>query len=195
MLKATAVCFNSNQADYWSELEKMAILHRKKGSPPASSQPKPVSLHDQLVLRAERWLISQGCGFAIRAPFKSWVSEQPDAIGWRESVSLLVEVKVSRSDFLADNKKATRAEPGTGMGNWRFYFCPPQLILIDEVPEGWGLIWASPNKVIQTFGVPSNTNWFKFPFVANESAEKIFLASALRRYAKNGRLAEIYAVN
>ena len=104
--------------------------------------PAAPSLHDQLVLRAERWLANQGCQVVIRDPFRSWNQEQPDAIGWRSDVSILVEVKVSRSDFLADAKKHFRSNARSGMGDWRFYMCPPGIIQLDDLPEGWGLLWV-----------------------------------------------------
>jgi hypothetical protein len=70
--------------------------------------------------------------------------EEPDAIGWTPcGYSYLVEVKVSRSDFLADKKKPHRKNPETGMGKRRYVLCPKDMIQPNEVPEGWGLLWAT----------------------------------------------------
>jgi len=69
----------------------------------------------------------------------------PDAIGFRavssETETVLVEVKVSRGDFLADARKPHR-EAGNGIGLFRYYMCPAGLISPDEVPERWGLLWV-----------------------------------------------------
>ena len=74
--------------------------------------------------------------------------EEPDAIGWRPSGdSFLIEVKVSRSDFLADKKKLHRINPETGMGKTRFILCPKEMIQPNEVPGGWGLLWATESQI------------------------------------------------
>lgn len=72
------------------------------------------------------------------------VSETPDAIGWNYCKSCIVEVKVSHSDFLADQKKPFRSN-GEGMGNYRYYLCPENLISENELPKGWGLIYVDKN--------------------------------------------------
>jgi hypothetical protein len=65
----------------------------------------------------------------------------PDAIGWKRAChSVLIECKVTRSDFLADRGKPFRAKPGNGVGCERFYLVPDGLIRRDELPEGWGLL-------------------------------------------------------
>ena len=71
--------------------------------------------------------------------------EIPDAIGWRPYAhngcgSTLVEVKVSRSDFLSDAKKQHRASHENGMGVYRYYMAPVGLIAVEELPHRWGLI-------------------------------------------------------
>ncbi len=89
--------------------------------------------------------------------------EIPDAIGWlRSGVSLLIECKASRADFLSDAVKPSRrsskasvsggpepsnAEPPIkpprkteGLGAYRFYLAPSGLLHPDELPEGWGLL-------------------------------------------------------
>jgi len=34
------------------------------------------------------------------------------------------------------------------MGNYRYYLCPEGLIQPDEVPAGWGLIWAGKRRSV-----------------------------------------------
>jgi hypothetical protein len=84
----------------------MAIIKRKTAV--VVFQPKQVGIseHDRLCLRAEKWLNQINCKVAIRDPFRASTREHPDAIGWRDGVSILIECKASREDFLADKNKA-----------------------------------------------------------------------------------------
>jgi hypothetical protein len=78
-----------------------------------------------------------------------WTGEIPDAIGFSlshwESGATVIEVKVSRSDFLADRKKPHRQ--AGGMGRWRYYMAPVGLIALGELPAGWGLIEVTPGGI------------------------------------------------
>jgi hypothetical protein len=96
--------------------------------------------HAQLVERAVSWLRRYRCGVVLSE--QACVSgEMPDAIGWkRQCHSVLVECKVSRSDFLADRVKPFRAKPDQGVGCERFYLVPADLVRRDELPVGWGLL-------------------------------------------------------
>jgi hypothetical protein len=65
----------------------------------------------------------------------------PDAIGWKRAChSVLVECKVTRSDFLADRAKPFRIKPEQGVGCERFYLIPCGLVREEELPAGWGLL-------------------------------------------------------
>jgi len=55
----------------------------------------------------------------------------------------LLEAKCSRGDFLADKKKRFRKRPSKGMGMYRAFICPKDLIKPEELPKGWGLIYVS----------------------------------------------------
>jgi hypothetical protein len=67
--------------------------------------------------------------------------EMPDAIGWKKAChSVLVECKVTRSDFLADRAKPFRQQPETGVGSERYYLVPRGLVVCEELPVGWGLL-------------------------------------------------------
>ena len=159
-----------------------------------SARESPFS-HADLVARAERWLKQQGCGITIRDPFRARTphGEFPDAIGWRDGLSILVECKVSRADFLADRRKPFRADPEKGMGDWRFYLAPPGIIHPVDLPTGWGLLWALPKTVRRIHGVPGNTGWWRQkPFAACKRSETVMLASALRRLTIRGQLPKIY---
>lgn len=110
--------------------------------------------HDALVQLAVKWLKlpmsrgGPGCQVAFseaRNGFKD--GEIPDAIGYRAGVwdegTVLVEVKVSRADFLADAKKPHRMNPAMGVGLYRYYMAPQGMIKPEELPSKWGLIEVS----------------------------------------------------
>ena len=151
--------------------------------------------HEELVKRAERWLKTMGCGVVFNDSFRTGTitGEQPDAIGWRDGLSLLVECKASRADFFADKKKHFRRDPGEGMGDWRFIMCPPGLIQVGELPEGWGLLYVHPRKIERAHGVPANCHWWsQKPFEGNKRCETQLMYSALRRISIRGYFETIY---
>lgn len=88
-----------------------------------------------------------GCHFAIIEP--SCYGENPDVFGVRHGVNnydigtVVLEAKVSRADFLRDKKKPHKIDPTKGMGKWRYYICPTNLIKPDDLPPKWGLIYVS----------------------------------------------------
>ena len=72
--------------------------------------------------------------------------EQPDILGISSfGESILIEVKVSRSDFLADKKKLWRSNPEMGMGDFRVYLTPKGLLKPDDIPHGW-MLWEVHGK-------------------------------------------------
>lgn len=81
-----------------------------------------------------------GCLVAVSEVAGGWTGEIPDAIGFNlshwETGATVIEVKVSRSDFLSDRKKPHRQ--AGGMGRWRYYMAPVGLIAVSELPAGWG---------------------------------------------------------
>ena len=115
-----------------------------------SKAPK-VWTHGDLVDLALKWLRrhqsanGHGCNIAMAECKSGWTGEIPDAIGFKlehpHSTSVVVEVKVSRGDFLADRKKPHRISGG--MGVYRYFLCPEGLIQPEELPEGWGLLWVN----------------------------------------------------
>jgi len=107
-----------------------------------------VHTHADLCALAVRWLKrpqsagGHGCLVAISEARPEGNGECPDAIGFRagwNDGSVLVECKVSRSDFLADKSKPHR-QPGCGMGTWRYYMAPAGLLKVSDLPERWGLL-------------------------------------------------------
>ncbi len=96
---------------------------------------------------AVAWLRRYRCGVVLSE--QACVSgEMPDAIGWKNAChSVLVECKVSRSDFLADRDKSFRQKPESGVGCERFYLAPQGLIRVEELPAGWGLLAVTGREI------------------------------------------------
>ncbi|EFI5755751.1 hypothetical protein GW233_20920 [Escherichia coli] len=147
--------------------------------------------HRELCELACRFLRNNGFKVVFGDRFHAWTpcGEHPDALGFRNGASCLIEVKCSRSDFLADRKKVFRAEPEKGMGDWRFYLCEPGVITVDDLPAGWGLLYVINGRVRKIHGWPGNHQWVVTvakPFRANKQAECDYLFSALCRLEIRG---------
>jgi hypothetical protein len=112
--------------------------------------------HAELVEKAVRWLHSYRCGVVLSE--QACVSgEMPDAIGWKRAChSVLVECKITRSDFLADRAKPFRLKPEQGVGCERFYLIPAGLVRPKELPQGWGLLEHCRGRIETTY--PSARN-------------------------------------
>ena len=137
--------------------------------------------HDDLVRRAGKWLRrSLNCG-VVMTELSTYAhsNETPDAIGWINQRSVLVECKTSRTDFKADMKKTSRSL-GRAVGAWRFYLTPPGLISVDELPDGWGLYEVDGRKV-KYVGGAEYKNAERPPFKSDKDSEVGMLLSAMRR--------------
>lgn len=133
--------------------------------------------HAQLVKLAERWLRSYRCSIVLSEQTAD-SGEVPDVIGWRSNYdSVLVECKVSRADFFADQNKPVRRCPQAGMGSRRFYLTPKALLHPGELPLGWGLLEASKREV-QMIVRPARQNQRN---QAGLMAEMGLLLASLRR--------------
>lgn len=77
--------------------------------------------HHELCQIAYKFLKRNGFKVCFHDRFVAVTStgEQPDAMGFRNSASCLIEAKCSRADLLADRKKRFRKNPSLGMGDWR----------------------------------------------------------------------------
>lgn len=171
----------------------MAVLRRQAARGIVEKKPNQ---HFELCLLAEKFLKAQNFGVVFRDGFNAVTAngERPDTLGFRSNTSCLVEIKVSRADFLRDKDKKFRCDPSLGVGDWRFYLCPAGLITIDDLPDGWGLLYADNGKVKRIHGWPPNTKWGDSPFAGrtNKVAEMNIMYSALRRMEIHGHLAAIY---
>ncbi len=150
--------------------------------------------HDEFVKRAERWLKKRGVSLIFRE-LRTSSRENPDVIGWLNGKSVLIECKASRSDFLSDKKKPFRNGMMEGMGDCRIYFCPPGIIKVEDLPEGWFLIYYDGKVTKNIHGIEGfrMTTWSRRPpFKGNKKAEMNMMYSALRRLQLRGHLHEIY---
>jgi len=101
--------------------------------------------HDEIADWCAKRIRGMGYKFSFSNMTSAMHGEQPDVLGldcWGESI--LVEVKVSRSDFLADKKKPWRKD-GFGIGDHRVYLTPKGLLKPEEIPYGW-MLWEVHGK-------------------------------------------------
>lgn len=151
--------------------------------------------HDELVERAVRWLkkpasakhpdglhwYKGSCGVVV-PELVSYASENPDAIGWLNGgYSYLIECKASRSDFYADRQKPRHRTGSPGVGAECFYMSPPDVIPLDRLPDGWGLLYCHPRKITIEVLPAGNQN-------RDTHGELSMMYSLLRRVEVRGHL-------
>jgi hypothetical protein len=117
------------------------------GAPPQRSplhvpEAIPQLSHAELVEVAAKWLKRQGCNVVLTERFagNDHRGECPDAIGWfcSDFSSVVVECKVSLSDFIADASKPWRTGPAMGFERW--FLVPRGLPRPKAWPSCWGLL-------------------------------------------------------
>lgn len=136
--------------------------------------------HDELSLIAGKWIkkhsqniLIPNCA-TVAIDMKTLEQEKPDVIAWNGSCSVLIEVKVSRNDFLKDCKKPFRKMSEKGIGQYRYYCCPEGLISENEIPENWGLLYLNNKNKIEIIKVAEIQK-------SNLIAERNILISMIRR--------------
>ena len=142
--------------------------------------------HDMLVKQAKRWLETNSklsCGVVL-AEYRCYANSIPDVIGFNADRSIVIECKISRSDFLADKHKPHRGYVNQ-LGNKRFYFVLPHILSAEDIPEDWGLIYAGDKRVTIVKDAPYHTE----PTV--KVAEYSILYSIARRANIKGFMNEI----
>lgn len=117
-------------------------------------------VHRDLVLRACRWLEkTERCKRVFAEVQTLNLSEFPDAIGYNANGgTVVVEAKASVADFKRDASKEwkhrarawesapsgeARSSQPVGMGAWRYYIMPREMVPLDAVPEDHGVLWVS----------------------------------------------------
>jgi len=139
--------------------------------------------HRELCDKAVKWLkrshsqSGHGCNVAVSEVASGWNGEIPDAIGFRCSGymdgSVVVEVKVCRSDFLSDRKKPHRQQPERGMGDWRYFLCPEGVIQPEDLPNKWGLLYVTKRGGIKPIAGPATeSSQYKFGELLEEFKHK-----------------------
>lgn len=117
-------------------------------------------VHRDLVIRACRWLEkSERCKRVFAEVQTLNLNEFPDAIGYNSrGGTTVVEAKASVSDFRRDASKEwkhrarawesaplaeARSSHPVGMGTWRYYIMPREMVPLDAIPEDHGVLWVS----------------------------------------------------
>ncbi|MBU9236623.1 hypothetical protein KTD19_30080 [Burkholderia multivorans] len=119
----------------------------------------PSEAHKRLVTLGERWLKREGFSVVATELVTSGTREQADVIGFRSNCSAVIEAKATRSDFFADVRKPHRVSGGLGV--YRFYLCPPDVIRVSELPERWGLLYADRRGIREVLR-PTGNGWPSF---------------------------------
>ena len=159
--------------------------------------------HKDLCVIAVDWLRrpssrnGPGCNVALSEVASGTNGEIPDAIGWRPYAagfgSVVVEVKVSRGDFLADIQKSHRQNPAKGMGSYRYFLTPQGMISVEELPPRWGLIEVNEKKRIKVLAghvLDRHENLSTWAHEYNQAAEISVLALCLNRVGDPQKLQE-----
>lgn len=128
--------------------------------------------HEHLVTKAAEWLRKKGHTVVTTELVSQ--RETPDALGWKGGVSTLIECKITRSDFLSDRKKWFRRWPEDGIGQYRYYLCPENMVNVNELLPGWGLLEINKKRIT----ISKNSQRFD---AFNQNAESCILISLLRR--------------
>lgn len=157
--------------------------------------------HHRLTGLGAKWFRKSGFGVVATELSCIRSRERPDVIAFRSSCSAIIEVKVSRADFLADLKKPERTVGGLGL--YRFYLCPEGLLGIEDLPPRWGLLYANGKNVAEVVKPLGNLwlpkarqhdtleelgrEWREFQHDSNADAEQGALYSIARRLQLSNR--------
>lgn len=129
--------------------------------------------HRELCLIGAKWLRNKQREKYIIVEIELANCEQPDIFAFGSWYSKMIEVKVSRADFLSDKKKWFRQQPEKGVGQLRYYLCPKDLIRPEEIPTNWGLLYFDGKDIEPIVKAEIQQ--------ANPMAEMKIAASILRR--------------
>ncbi|NDW19458.1 hypothetical protein D0T53_11135 [Dysgonomonas sp. 216] len=120
--------------------------------------------HHNLCCIAAKWLQGR---WSKSKPYADYATvelvtqgwENTDVFGWNCQYSTMIEIKVSRSDFLKDKDKKCRVDWYGSVGNYKYYCCPEGVIKENDLPDKWGLLYVKDGKVeIIKLAEPQETN-------------------------------------
>ena len=99
--------------------------------------------HADLVTIGARWLrYEKNCSIVVEEPATAGFVK-PDILGFQIYSSFMIEVKVSKSDFLADKKKKGYDQK---IADYSYYLVPSDMIDESDIKNGYGLIYATSKK-------------------------------------------------
>ena len=80
-----------------------------------------------------------------------------------------------------------------GVGNYRFYLTPENLLKQDEIPDKWGLLEVTQSRKIKKIIAPKGNIWSNWQQCESHVvSENLMMMSALRRVQLNGDLEKIF---
>lgn len=151
--------------------------------------------HRELCLKAASYLRRVGivpfnrCQYVVCELER--VGECPDAFGFGWGATQLIEVKISRADFLSDKKKYWRIHPELGLGKYRCYLCPEGVIKDYELPPYWGLLWYADGKItMQKYAEPQESSTDEEMRLALSILRREGVAPKIFNYKKYTKLTE-----
>ncbi len=117
------------------------------------------SLHYKLCLEGAKWLHKDikkdrngkwiNYDKIVAVELESYGADHADVWGTSGCDTSIIEVKVSRSDFLRDKNKICRKKKEYACGNYRYYLTPKGLIKPEDLPENWGLLEYNEGKIVE----------------------------------------------
>ena len=140
--------------------------------------------HDELCDLAVKWIRATKMCFFVDKEIHTPTGQIPDAFGMNFNHSIMVECKTSRSDFFADQKKASF---GSTTGKYRFYLCPEGVITPKDLPDGYGLLYACGKRVKDINPIVGAEHWMRPCWGLGKKEE---LGIRLNEDAKNPNLNE-----
>lgn len=135
--------------------------------------------HDELCKISAKWLNEGGriappsCPF-VAVEVHTALDEVPDVFGWSSHLSVLIECKTSKSDYIKDFKKSFRANSASGVGEYRYFCCEPKLIRPEGLPNQWGLLWISEEGKVEVKREAERQT-------SNLFGERMIISSVMRR--------------
>lgn len=117
--------------------------------------------HTELCFVAAKWLCKNGLARWCKPKYVTVelmcaIPCIPDVFGFGGcNLTQQIEVKLSRSDFLADKLKPHRINRELDVGMLRSYLCPAGIIKPDELPQSWGLLYYHPDSSIEVIVHPN----------------------------------------
>lgn len=153
-----------SQSEYLKYQERLVITAAGKVQAQAviRNRTSGLSSHDALVHETALWWQSHGTvvweNIQFDAPaFNSYslgkgkrLKCRPDVYAIEKTLTkkllspVVFEIKVSRKDFEADLADKSKRQAYAAVAEKVFYVCPIDLIHLNDVPEGCGLIWKFP---------------------------------------------------